>query len=141
MTEMEIVQAVTGNRAVFSSLSIGYGVLSLNLILAAYLFRNLPIIFRITLTIIFLWFILNSVMRILVTEADYLSLITYASEIANQSVSPLLEKLLATRGIVPGQPATAPSWNYFGAIATLLHVGITIYLLLFAKWQEGKSEN
>ncbi|MDG1987075.1 MAG: hypothetical protein P8J18_03795 [Halieaceae bacterium] len=40
MTEIEIVQAVTDNRAAFSSLSIGYGMLSLNLILAAYLFRN-----------------------------------------------------------------------------------------------------
>ena len=141
MTEIEIVQAVTDNRAVFSSLSIGYGMLSLNLILAAYLFRNLPIIFRIALTIIFLWFLLNSVMRVLVTEADYLSLIAYASEIANQQVSPLLESLLSTRGMVPGQPAIAPNWNYFGAIAALLHAGITIYLFLFAKWREEKSEN
>jgi hypothetical protein len=136
MTEIEIVQAVMDNRAVFSSLSIGYGMLSLNLILAAYLFRNLPVVFRAVLTIIFLWFILNSVMRVLVTEADYLSLITYASELADQNVSPLLEKMIATRGMVPGQSATVPNWNYFGALATLLHIGITIYLLLFAKWRE-----
>ncbi len=136
MTEIEIVQAVMDNRAVFSSLSIGYGILSLNLILAAYLFRNLPILFRVTLTIIFLWFLLNSVMRVLVTEADYLSLITHASQVANQNASPLLEKFLTTRGMIAGQPATAPHWNYIGAVTTLLHVGITIYLLLFAKWRE-----
>ena len=134
MTEADIVEAVTANRSVFSSLSIGYGMLSLNLILAAYFFRSLPIGFRVILTIIFLWFILNSVMRVLITEADYLSLITLASELANHQQSPILEKMLEARGVVPGESATPASWNYFGAVATLLHVGITIYLLLFANW-------
>ncbi len=141
MTEAELVQAVMANRSVFSSLSIGYGMLSLNLILAAYLFRNLPMSFRLALTVIFLWFILNSVMRVLVTEADYLSIITQASEMAKTSNSPLIKEMLETRGISPGDKAIADNWNYFGAVATVLHVVITIYLLLFANWKVVSSDN
>ena len=138
MTEAELVQAVMVNRSVLSSLSIGFGVLTLNLIFAAYLLRNLPKPVKATLTFIFLWFIFNSVMRIMITEADYFSLMDQASIIASKEHSPILDRMLTARGIEPGEKANIPNWNYLGGLATLLLAIVVIYLLNYAVWRYDK---
>jgi hypothetical protein len=138
MTEIELWNMAIGNREVLGLYNIGYGILSLVIIVIAYLVRHQPMWFRSISAAIAVFFIFNTFTMIVGNQNAFFGLASVLSTMAAEGKAPLMQLFLDANGGTAGAPVEPPMWQVLGPISMLAHAGLSVYLFVAAKW-DGES--
>lgn len=134
MNEAELFNLAIGNRQVFGLYNISYGMLSLVIIIIAYLVRFQPMWFRGASAAIAVYFIFNTFMITMASQNAFLGLLTTLSGMAANGEAPLMAQAMTNAGRELGSAWKLAPWQMLGPLAMLGHAGLTIYLFTMAKW-------
>ena len=134
MTEMELWNLAVENRQVYGLYNIGYGMLSLVIIVIAYLVRHQPMWFRGISAAIAVFFIFNTFAIITASQTAFFGLGSTLSSLAAEGNAPLMKAFMENNGLTVGQAMTPPAWQLLGPVAMLAHAALSVYLFVAAKW-------
>ncbi len=134
MTEMELWNLAVENRQVYGLYNIGYGMLSLVIIVIAYLVRHQPMWFRGVSAAIAVFFIFNTFTIITASQSAFFGLASTLSSLAAEGNAPLMKAFMENNGLTVGQAMTPPAWQLLGPLAMLAHAALSVYLFVAAKW-------
>lgn len=136
MTEADFIHVITQNRQVYGLYSVGYGLLSLTALLAAYLLRNTPLWFRSLAAGITVFQIFVTYTGFVAVNTGFLTMMTELSKAAASGGAPMINDVMIAGGGTPGEPFEAPRWAVLGLIAMIIHAAGTVYLFTLAKWEK-----
>jgi hypothetical protein len=136
MSEADFIHIITQNRQVYGLYSVGYGLLSLTALIAAYLLRNTPLWFRSLAAAITVFQIFVTFTGFTAVNNGFFTMMTELSKAAASGGAPMINDVMIAAGSTPGQPFEAPSWAILGLIAMLIHAAGTVYLFTMAKWEK-----
>lgn len=139
MTELELWNLAVENRQVFGLYNLGYGMLSLVIIVIAYLVRHQPMWFRGISAAIAVFFIFNTFTMIASSQGAFFGLASVLSTMAAEGNAPLMLAFLEGNGGTPGAPVEPPAWQILGPLAMLAHAGLSVYLFVAAKWDGANA--
>ena len=139
MTELELWNLAVENRQVFGLYNLGYGMLSLVIIVIAYLVRHQPMWFRGISAAIAVFFIFNTFTMIAGSQNAFFGLASVLSTMAAEGNAPLMLAFLEGNGVTPGAPVEPPAWQILGPLAMLAHAGLSVYLFVVAKWDGANA--
>lgn len=134
MTEIELWNLAVENRQAYGLYNVGYGVLSLVIIIIAYLVRHQPMWFRAISAAITVFFIFNTFTMLTGSQNAFFGLASALSGLAAEGNAPLMQAFMEGNGLTVGQQMTPPAWQALGALAMLAHAGLSVYLFVVAKW-------
>ena len=134
MTEMELWNLAVGNRQAYGLYNVGYGVLSLVIIVIAYLVRHQPMWFRGISAAIAVFFIFNTFTMFTANQTAFFGLGSTLSGLAAEGNAPLMKAFMESNGMTVGQVMSPPVWHALGPVAMLAHAALSVYLFVAAKW-------
>jgi hypothetical protein len=139
MTELELWNLAVENRQVYGIYNLGYGMLSLVIIVIAYLVRHQPMWFRGASAAITVFFIFNTFTMLVGSQNGFFGLATTLSSMAAEGNAPMMKAFMDANGMSVGAPVTPPAWQVLGPLAMLLHAGLSVYLFVAAKWDGANA--
>ncbi|MBL6761752.1 MAG: hypothetical protein ISQ19_03540 [PS1 clade bacterium] len=122
------------SRQAYGLYNIGYGVLSLVIIIIAYLVRHQPMWFRSISAAIAVFFIFNTFTLLTASQGAFLGFASTLSTMAAEGNAPMMKAFMESNGLTAGQAMTPPTWQVLGPIAMLAHAALSVYLFVAAKW-------
>ena len=139
MSEIELWNLAVENRQVYGLYNLGYGMLSLVIIIIAYLVRHQPTWFRGVSAAISVFFIFNTFTLFTGSQAAFFGLASTLSSLAAEGNAPLMQAFMESNGLTVGQAMTPPAWQMLGPIAMLGHAALSVYLFVLADWDGKKA--
>lgn len=141
MNEAELFNLAANNRQVFGLYNISYGMLSLVIIIIAYLVRHQPMWFRGISAAISVYFIFNTFMITMASQNAFFGLLTTLSGMAANGEAPLMAQAMTNAGRELGSAWSPAPWQMIGPLAMLGHAALTVYLFTMANWDgDGASD-
>ena len=139
MNEIELWNLAVNNRQVYGLYNLGYGMLSLVIIIIAYLVRHQPMWFRSISAAVSVFFIFNTFTLLTGSQAAFFGLASTLSGLAAEGNAPMMKAFMEGNGMTVGQTMTPPTWQALGPLAMLAHAGLSVYLFVAAKWDGDKA--
>ena len=139
MTELELWNLAVENRQVYGLYNLGYGMLSLVIIVIAYLVRHQPMWVRSLSAAIAVYFIFNTFTMLAGSQGGFFGLASTMSSMAAEGNAPLMKAFMTANGMTVGAPVTPPAWQMLGPLAMLVHAGLSVYLFVAAKWDGANA--
>lgn len=139
MSEIELWNLAVENRQVYGLYNLGYGMLSLVIIIIAYLVRHQPTWFRGISAAIAVFFIFNTFTMLTSSQTAFFGLASTLSSLAAEGNAPLMKAFMEVNGLTVGQTMSPPAWQLLGPLAMLAHAALSVYLFVLADWDGKKA--
>lgn len=134
MTDVELLVSLQANRAIFVDYVIVQTLMAAVIVYVAYMFRNFSQLIRASAMIGAIISILSVTFFVTGVQMVFFSSASLMSEMAANG-SDLANNFMNTIGQTAGDPVSQPTWlTIFGVIQTLINLGLTVYMYMFAKW-------
>ena len=139
MTEAEIFNVAIQNRTAYVNLGISLFVMSIFVVLSAYLIRNFPILIRGGFAALSVFGMFMTFMTYSGIQGGFYIMVNELSQMAADGTAPTMLSFAEASGFTVGDKVGPPAWGPLVIVAVALQALLFVYLYMFNNW-ETKSD-
>jgi hypothetical protein len=137
MTDIQLLDAMSSNRMLFTQFFLIGTIMPIGVIFAAYMFRNFSGLVRgaamlsALIGVVMLAFFSGTV------QGVFYTMLTSMSQLAAAGESQVATNVMAALGAEAGSTIAQPTWMMVASVVQILiNLVLTIYLFMYAKWDK-----
>ena len=135
MTEAEIFNVAIQNRTAYVNLGISLFVVSIFVVLSAYLIRNFPILIRGGFAALSVIGMFMTFMTYSGIQGGFYLMVNELSQMAADGTAPTMLSFAEASGSISGYKAEAPAGSTLVIVAVALQALLFVYLYMFNNWE------